>query len=149
MIHQGVIRPSESPWASPVTLVPKKDGTLRFCADYRSLNDKTIKDKYPIPNIQHIFDMLGDNSCFTTLDLKSGYWQIPIAEQDKKKTAFVCRRGHFEANFVFCGLTNAAAHFQRTMDKMLSSLIGICVFVSIDDIIILSPTPQQHLNYDK
>ena len=105
----------------------------------------TKKDKYPIPNIQDIFDTLGNNSCFTTLDLKSGYWQIPIDEKDKEKTAFVCHRGHFESYFVFFGLTNAPAYFQRAMDKILSSLIGKCVLVYTDDIIINSPDKNTHL----
>ncbi len=145
MLAQGVIRPSESPWASPVTLAPKKDGTLRFCVDYRRLNAVTKKDKYPIPNIQDIFDSLGQNECFTTLDLKSGYWQIPLAECDREKTAFVCHRGHFEANFVFFGLTNAPSYFQRAMDRILSPLIGTCVFVYIDDIIVYSTSKEQHI----
>ncbi|MEE4247194.1 MAG: reverse transcriptase family protein, partial [Kangiellaceae bacterium] len=90
MLGAGVIRPSQSPWASPITLVPKKTGEVRFCVDYRRINSMTIRDSYPLPNIQDIFDTLGGSKYFTTLDLRSGYWQIDLDKESIPKTAFVC-----------------------------------------------------------
>lgn len=95
MMDQGVITPSVSPWASPVTLVPKPDGSTRFCVDYRKVNNVTTKDAHPLPHIQDIFDTLGGATIFSTLDLKSGYWQIPVAPRDRAKTAFTCHVGFF------------------------------------------------------
>ena len=90
MLDEGIIRPSTSPWASPIHPVPKKGGDLRFCVDYRKLNSVTTKDSYPLPLIQDIFDQLEGASVFSTLDLTSGYWQIKVKESDIPKTAFVC-----------------------------------------------------------
>jgi hypothetical protein len=118
MLADGIIRPSQSPWSSPVLLIPKKDKSARFCIDYRALNAMTKKDVYPLPYIQDIFDSIGQGCIFTTLDLKSGYWQLEVAPEDREKTAFSCHRGHFEFNRVSFGLTNAPAVFQRAMDKI-------------------------------
>ena len=93
MLRDGVIEPSKSAWASPVVLAPKKDGTLRFCVDYRKLNAVTIRDSYPIPRMDECIDSLGEATIFTTLDCNSCYWQIPVAEADKEKTAFVSHTG--------------------------------------------------------
>ena len=90
MLAEGIIEPSCSPWASPIILVPKKDGTTRFCVDYRKLNSVTKKDAHPLPHIQDIFDTLSGGKIFTSLDLKSGYWQIKMADDSTEKTAFVC-----------------------------------------------------------
>ena len=92
MLDKGIIRPSHSPWASPITLVPKPDGSVRFCVDYRKLNAVTVGDCHPLPHIQDIFDALQGSSIFSTIDLRSGYWQIPMAESDIPKTAFVTHR---------------------------------------------------------
>ena len=89
MLEEGVIRPSKSEWASPITLVPKKDGSIHFCVDYRKVNAITRKDAHPLPLIQDIFDSLSGAKVFSTLDLKSGYWQIPVHKDDIKKTAFI------------------------------------------------------------
>ena len=144
MLRDGVIEPSQSPWASPVLLVPKRDGSTRFCVDYRRLNAVTVRDQYPLPQIQDIFDAMGGSSIFSTLDLKSGYWQIPVDERDKEKTAFTCHRGHFQFNRVSFGLTNAPAVFQRAMDGILSPVLGHCALVYIDDIVVYSKDAEEH-----
>jgi transposase InsO family protein len=144
MLKAGVIRPSSSPWAAPVTLVPKKDGTTRFCVDYRRLNEVTIKDQFPIPNIQEIFDMVGGSKIFSSLDLKAGYWQVKVHEDDKEKSAFRCHRGHYEFNVMPFGLCNAPSVFSRIMDQALGELIGKCVLVYIDDLVIFSENKIDH-----
>ena len=144
MLRDGVIVPSSSPWASPVTLVPKKDNTTRFCIDYRKLNAETVKNRYPLPLIQAIFDEMGGSKVFSTIDLKSGFWQIPVAPEDQAKTAFRCHLGHFECRRMPFGLCNAPAVFQRTMDKVLAGLIGVCAYVYVDDIIIYSKNMNDH-----
>ncbi len=144
MLRDGIIRPSTSPWASPITLVPKKDGSTRLCADYRRLNAITIKDAHPLPHIQDIFDQLQGASVFSTLDLKSGYWQVPMHPDSIPKTAISCFLGHFEFLRLPMGLTNAPAIFQRSMNKVLSGLIGKCCMVYLDDIVIYSKNEEQH-----
>ena len=147
MLADGVIEPSRSPWASPVLLTPKKGGEWRFCVDYRAVNAITKKDRFPLPYIQDIFDTVGVGRVFSTLDLKSGYWQLPVAEADREKTAFVCHRGQYQYNRVSFGLTNAPAHFQRAMNQVLAPLLGVCVLVYIDDIVVFSKTPTEHMRH--
>ena len=144
MLVDGVIRPSHSTWASPVILVPKKDGSTRFCVDYRRLNAVTRKDKYPLPVIQDIFDQVGGSTVYSTLDLKAGYWQLPVAERDIDKTAFRCHLGLFEFMKIPFGLANAPSVFQRTMDNILSGLIGTIAYVYLDDIVIYSQNMEDH-----
>ena len=144
MLRDGVIRPSDSPWASPITLVGKRDGTTRFCVDYRKLNAITKKDAHPLPYIQDVFDQLAGATIFSTLDLRSGYWQVPMAEESIPKTAFTCHLGLFEFTRLPFGLTNAPAIFQRAMNKVLSGLIGRCCMVYIDDIVVYSKSEQEH-----
>ena len=111
MLEQGIIKESSSSWGSPITLVPKRNGEQRFCVDYRKLNAATHKDAYPLPNIQDICDNLHGAKVFTTLDLKSGYWQIPIAAPDQPKSAFITHMGLFEFQRMPFGLCNAPGIF--------------------------------------
>ena len=141
MLAQGIIQPSCSPWASPVTLVPKPDGSTRFCVDYRKLNQK---DRWPLPLCADVLDAMQGSTIFSTMDLKSGFHQIPVAPADREKTAFICHRGLFEFTRMPFGLANGPSHFQRVMDSVFSDLIGVCVMVYIDDIVIFSKTPQEH-----
>ena len=149
MLQMGVIRPSSSPYASPILLVPKKDGSIRFCIDYRRLNNITTKDRWPLPRIQDIFDQLGGSAYFSTLDMRSGYWQVPLAKQAIPKSAFVCHRGQFEWTRMPFGLANAPSHYQRVMSKILGKFIGKFLFVFLDDIVIYSPTAEEHFRHLK
>lgn len=148
MLDKGVIVPSSSPWSAPVVLVPKKttDGTLkyRFCTDFRALNEVTKGDAYPLPLIQETLENLGNSRYYTTLDLASGYHQIPIAAEDQEKTGFTTVGGHFEYQRMAFGLTGAPATFQRYMDNLLASLKGTECLVYLDDVIIFSTTINQH-----
>ena len=144
MLAAGVIRPSQSPWASPITLVAKRDGSTRFCVDFRKVNASTVKDAYPLPMIQDIFDTMQGATIFTTLDLRSGYWQVDMDPRDIHKTAFTTHRGLFEWCRLPFGLTNAPSQFQRLMNKILHKLIGRTCLVYLDDIVVFSKTKQEH-----
>ena len=146
MLHNKVISPSNSPWSSPIVLVKKKDGKQRFCIDFRKLNDITTKDAYPIPRIDDCLNALGGNKFFSSFDLHSGYWQIPMAIADKSKTAFIVDGGLFEFNVMPFGLTNATATFQRYMDLVLSGLKWNSLLVYLDDICVFSKTLEEHLD---
>jgi hypothetical protein len=117
MLAQGVIQPSVSAWSSPVVLVPKKDGTSRFCVDYRRLNGVSRKDVYPLPRIDDIFDTLGDTKYFSSLDLCSGYWQIELEPESRPKSAFVTHRGLHKFIRLPFGLCNGPSTFQRLMEQ--------------------------------
>ena len=146
MLAQGVVQPSHSPWASPVVLVTKKDGSTRFCVDYRRLNAATKLDVYPLPRIDDCFDLLANNQWFLTLDLASGYWQVKMDESCKEKTAFTTHLGLYEFRVMPFGLCNAPATFQRLMESILTGLIVKCCLVYIDDILVMGPTVTDHLS---
>ena len=145
MLENNIIEPSNSPWSAPVVLVTKKDGSVRFCVDYRKLNAITVKDSYPLPRIDDTLDRLGKNKFFSAFDLASGYWQIPVKEEDKPKTAFTTKFGLYQFKVMSFGLTNAPSTFQRTMDVVLSGLTWKNCLVYLDDIIVYSPNFSQHL----
>ena len=145
MLKKGTIRPSQSPWASPIVLVAKKDGSLRFCIDYRKLNKVTRKDAYPIPRVDDTLDTLAGASWFTTLDLISGYWQVEVSPEDREKTAFCTPDGLYEFNVMPFGLCNAPATFQRLMDSVLAGLQWSTCLVYMDDIVIVGKTFTDHL----
>ena len=146
MQSQGVIRPSHSPWAAPVVIVRKKDGGLRFCVDYRRLNELTIKDAYPLPRIDDTLDALGASKWFSTLDLASGYWQVELDPRHREKTAFVTKHGFYEFNVLPYGLCNAPSTFQRLMELVLADLQWMTCLVYLDDIIVFGRTFEEHIS---
>ena len=145
MLHAGVIEPATSEWASPVVLVSKKDGSLRFCVDYRRLNAKTLTDVYPLPRMEDCIDSLGDAVVFTTLDCNSGYWQVPVAPEDQDKTTFTTHCGTLRYTRIPFGLKNAPATFQRALDIILSGPRWQICLVYLDDVIVFSKDMEQHL----
>ena len=147
LIKSGRIVHSTSPYSAPVVIIRKKNGTLRLCIDYRRLNAKTIKDAYPLPQIDFILDQFSGSQFFSTMDLSNGYWQIPINEADRPKTAFSTSLGHFEWTVMPFGLCNAPATFQRMMNLSFSEFIGKFVFIYLDDIIIYSPSVESHTEH--
>lgn len=145
MQKHGVIEPSTSPWAAPIVLVKKKDGTTRFCVDYRKLNDVTRKDAYPLPRIDETLDALSGAKLFTTLDLASGYWQVEMDPADREKTAFTTRHGLFEFRVMPFGLCNAPGTFQRLMEFVLAGLQWQVCLVYLDDVIVYSRDFNEHV----
>ena len=145
MLKDGVIRESNSPWSSPIVMIKKKDGSWRFCVDFRKVNSMTQKDAYPLPRIDETLEALTGSQFFTTLDLASGYWQVEMEEADRKKTAFSTCEGHFEFNVMPFGLTNAPATFQRLMECVLAGLTYEQCLIYLDDIVVFSVTFDQHL----
>lgn len=144
LLASGVIQESESPFASPIVVVRKKDGSVRLCIDYRKLNLQTIHDAYALPKLEEAFSALAGSKWFSVLDLKSGYYQIEMEESDKQKTAFVCPLGFYEFNRMPQGITNAPSTFQRLMEKCVGEMNLKEVLVFIDDLIIFSSSLEEH-----
>jgi hypothetical protein len=147
LLKAGIIVPSHSPWGSAPVIVDKKNGKLRLCIDYRELNTRTKLDAYPLPNIPEMLESFGGCRYFSTIDLASGYWQVPMAKEDQEKTAFKCKFGLYEFTVMPFGLTNAPATFQRLMDKVLETVKSKFADVYMDDIIVYSQTFQEHLDH--
>jgi hypothetical protein len=138
------IRPSSSPWGALVLFVQKKDGSQRMCVDYRSLNDVTVKNKYPLPRIEDLFDQMRGARVFSKIDLRSGYHQMRIRPSDIPKTAFSTRYGLYEFTVMSFGLTNAPAYFMNLMNKVFMEYLDRFIMVFIDDILIYSQSDSDH-----
>jgi hypothetical protein len=144
LLDKGYIRPSSSPWGAPVIFVPKKDGTQRMCIDYRALNEVTIKNKYPLPRIDDLFDQLRGACVFSKIDLRSGYHQLKIRASDIPKTAFITHYGLYEYTVMSFGLTNAPAYFMYLMNKVFIEYWDKFVVVFIDDILVFTKDKKEH-----
>jgi hypothetical protein len=140
----GYIRPSSSPWGAPVLFVQNKDGSQRMCVDYRSLNDVTVKNKYPLPRIEDLFGQMRGARVFSKIDLRSGYHQMKIRPSDILKTAFSTRYGLYEFTVMSFGLTNAPAYFMNLMNKVFMEYLDRFVVVFIDDILFCSKNDSDH-----
>ena len=146
MLAAGVVQPSVSEWSSPPVLVRKKDGGVRWCIDYRSLNNVTRKDVFPLPLIEECIDTLSGTNYFSTLDMASGYWQVELAEEDRHKTAFITKYGLFEHTRMGFGLCNAPATFQRVVQLVLRGLTWKDVLAYLDDIIVVGANFEHHMH---
>ena len=145
MIEAGVIEPSGSAWASPIVTADKKDGSLRVCVDYREVNDLTVKDSYPLPRIDDSLDALSGAKWFSSLDLRSGYWQVKMDPKDKEKTAFTSPYGLYQFTTMPFGLANAPSTFQRLMDLVLVGLHWEACLIYLDDVIVFGRSFEEHL----
>ena len=144
LLDKGFIRPSSSPWGCSALFVSKKDKSLRLCVDYRPLNAVTIKNKYPLPRIDILFDQLAGARVFSKIDLRSGYHQIKVRDEDIPKTAFSTRYGLYEYLVMSFGLTNAPAHFMYLMNSVFMPELDKFVVVFIDDILVYSKSTEDH-----
>jgi hypothetical protein len=147
LLAMGHIKPSSSPFTSSIVLVKKKDGTMHMCIDYRELNKRTIKNRYPIPIIDELLDELHGAIYFTKIDLRYGYHQIRTREQDIHKTTFRCHFGHYEFSFIPFGLTNAPTTFQSYMNHVFNKQLRKYMFVFFDDLLIYNKTWEERLKH--
>ncbi|KAK8558553.1 hypothetical protein V6N12_041854 [Hibiscus sabdariffa] len=147
LLDRGFIRPSSSPWGAPVLFVKKKDGSLRLCIDYRKLNNLTVKNKYPLPRIDDLFDQFRGATVFLKIDLRSGYYQLKVKDSDVAKTAIRTRYGHYEFLVMPFGLTNAPAAFMDMMNRVFRPYLDQFVVVFIDDILIYSRSEAEHVEH--
>jgi hypothetical protein len=147
MLSKGLIHPSVSPCGSPVLFVDKRDSTIRLCVDYRKLNEVTIKNKYPLPKSEDLFDQLNGSKVFSKIDLRTGYHQLKARESNIPKTAFTTRYGLFEYTMMSFGLTNAPAYFMNLMNKVFMKFLDKFVVVFIDDILVYSKTEEEHAEH--
>ena len=145
LLEQGIISKSTSPWASPICIVKKKDGSPRLCVDFREVNKHLSVPRYPLPRIDDVLQSFEGKKFFSVLDLTSGFWQIPIRKEDRHKTAFVTSEGLFEWNRMPFGLASSPAYFQRLMDLVIQGMKWTCAIAYIDDIIIFSDTLDAHV----
>jgi hypothetical protein len=144
LLNKEYIRPSVSPWGAPVLFVKKKDGTLRLCIDYRQLKKMTIKNKYPLPRINDMFDQVGGAKIFSKLDLRFGYHQVRIKDEDIRKTTFRTRYGHYKFVVIPFGLTNMLAKFMYLMNSIFSQYLDKFLLLFIDNILVYSKTEEEH-----
>jgi hypothetical protein len=147
MLAQGAIEPTTCEWASPIVMVPKLDGSLRFCVDYRKLNAILVPDTFPLPRMDECIDSLGKAAIFTTLDCNSGYWQIPVDPSDRDKTTFTSHYGIYRFIRLPFGLRNAPGTFQRAVDIILSGVKWKTYLVYLDDVIVFSSSREAHMHH--
>src|SRR3954470_19256902 len=148
-LAKGFVRPRSSPWGCPVLFITKKDGTERMCVDYRPLNLATIKNKYPLPRINDLYDQLAGSSLFSKMDLRLGYHQIKIRNEDIPKTTFTTRYGLYEYTVMSFGLTNAPAAFSCLMNSIFMEYLDKFIVISLDDILIYSKNEEEHAEHHK
>ena len=147
LLEKGYIQPSNSPYGHPVLFVKKKNGNLRMCIDYRSLNQQTVKNRYPLPRIDDLFDQLQGAQVFSSIDLQSAYYQVRLKPEDVPKTAFTTPLGLYEFKVLCFGLTNAPGTFQNIMNDVLEDVIGKFVIVYLDDIVVYSKDQAEHYRH--
>jgi len=149
LLDKKFVRPSVSPWGAPMLLVKKKDGSMRLCIDYRQLNKVMIKNRYPLPRIDDLMDQLVGARVFSQIDLRSGYHQIKVKDEDMQKTAFRTRYGHYEYSVMAFGVTNASGVFMDYMNRIFHAYLDPFVDVFIDDILIYSKSEEEHVEHLK